>query len=375
MSSTTQAQLDAHWMQHALQLAWKGQYTTTPNPRVGCVFVQNGQLIAQGFHERAGQGHAEVQAIADARTRGVNLTHSTAYVTLEPCAHQGRTGPCAHALISTGVRRVVVATLDPNPLVAGKGMAMLQAAGIAPEVGVLHTEARWLNRGFFSRMERQRPWVRLKIASSADGVTALNNGTSQWITGQAARADGHHLRAQACAVLTGMGTVQADDPQLNVRDIATTRQPMKVVVDAALAISPTAKLLQTGHSVIAHAQKERPSWLQHHPNANQITPLHVPETLPPSTPTPRVDLQRLLNELAMLGIQELHVEAGFGLSGAFMQAGLVDEVVQYIAPSFLGPGMGLFRLPERSVLPSSAAWVLHSHEHIGPDLKVVWVHP
>lgn len=377
-SKNALAQQDERWMQHALQLAWKGQYTTTPNPRVGCVFVRDGQAIAEGFHVKAGEGHAEVQAIADALRKSISLEGSTAYVTLEPCAHQGRTGPCAEALLHTGVKRVVVATLDPNPLVAGKGMAILQKAGIETQHGVLHAQARWINRGFFSRMERQRPWVRLKIAGSADGTSALNNGTSQWITSEAARQDGHHLRAQACAVLTGIGTVKADNPQLNVRGIATPRQPAKVVVDSFFETPADAQLLQSGQVFIAHANANIPTWLATHPNAANITPLNVAP--PPDNQAHAVspkkqknDLGLLMRELAQRGINELHLEAGFGLNGSFLQAGLVDEVVQYIAPVFLGPGMGLFRLPELEALPAQHDWALHSHEQIGPDLKVVWV--
>lgn len=373
---------DIHWMQEALALAWKGQYTTTPNPRVGCVFVKDGQLLAQGFHAKAGEGHAEVQAIADAKARGVSLQGSTAYVTLEPCAHHGRTGPCAEALIPTGVRRVVAATLDPNPLVAGKGMAILQAAGVETVHGVLEDEARWINRGFFSRMERKRPWVRLKVATSADGITALNNGVSQWITSPEARQDGHHLRAQACAVLTGIGTVKADNPQLNVRGINTPRQPVKVVVDSFFKVAPDAALLQTGTIWIAHANALRPAWLDSHPNAANIATLNVAPTLSAQAhgvsltgehKKPKTDLALLLNQLAERSINELHLEAGFGLNGSFLQAGLVDEVVQYIAPRFLGPGMQAFRLPELTALPDHTPWQLHSHTSVGPDLKVVWV--
>lgn len=363
-------QQDIHWMTLALQLAEQGTYTATPNPRVGCVFVKDGQAIAQGYHEQAGQAHAEIQAIRQAQAQGVSLQGSTAYVTLEPCAHQGRTGPCANALIPTGTARLVVATLDPNPLVAGKGMAIVQAAGIQTEVGVLEAQARWLNRGFFSRMERKRPWVRVKIASSADGITALPNGVSQWITGPEARLDGHHLRAQACAILSGIGTVQADNPQLNVRGFDTPRQPIKIVIDSQLRIAPTSKLLETGHTLLVHANATTPTWLNHHPNTQQIQLLHLPD---PHAPTQRVDLPRLLSELAQRGIQELHVEAGYGLNGAFMEADLVDEVVQYIAPSFLGAGKGLFQQPAIHQLPTQTQWALQSHEAIGPDLKVVWV--
>jgi diaminohydroxyphosphoribosylaminopyrimidine deaminase/5-amino-6-(5-phosphoribosylamino)uracil reductase len=368
-AAPTEAQ-DIHWMTLALQLAEQGAYTTTPNPRVGCVFVKDGQAIAQGYHEQAGQAHAEIQAIRQAQAQGISLQGSTAYVTLEPCAHQGRTGPCANALLPLGITRLVVATLDPNPLVAGKGMAIAQAAGIPTAVGVLETQARWLNRGFFSRMERKRPWVRVKIASSADGITALPNGVSQWITSPEARLDGHCLRAQACAVLSGIGTVQADDPLLNVRGLDTPRQPMKVVIDSQLRIAPKARLLETGETLLVHANAHTPLWLSQHPNAKQIHLLSLPT---PQSHTPQVDLHRLLSKLAQRGIQELHVEAGFGLNGALIEADLVDEVVQYIAPNFLGAGKGLFQQAEKHQLPTQTAWALASHEAIGPDLKVVWV--
>jgi diaminohydroxyphosphoribosylaminopyrimidine deaminase/5-amino-6-(5-phosphoribosylamino)uracil reductase len=365
---------DEHWMQQALNLAWKGQYSTTPNPRVGCVFVRDGVAIAEGFHARAGEGHAEVQAIADAQARGISLQDSTAYVTLEPCAHHGRTGPCAEALVGTGVKRVVAAVLDPNPLVAGQGMAILQAAGIETSHGVLIENARWINRGFFSRMEHKRPWVRLKVASSADGISALNNGVSQWITGEEARLDGHHLRAQACAVLSGIGTVKADNPQLNVRGIDTERQPLKVVVDSKLEISPDARLLQTGKVLIAHTELQPPAWLGTHPNAVNIEALNVaPVAAGLHAGKVKTDLLRLLQELAARGINELHLEAGFGLNGSFLQAGLVDEIVQYIAPCFLGPGQGLFRLPELDALPAYVDWAIHSFEQKGRDLRITWV--
>lgn len=365
---------DEHWMQLALNLAWKGQYSTTPNPRVGCVFVQNDTVIAEGFHERAGEGHAEVRAIADAQARGVSLQGSTAYVTLEPCAHHGRTGPCAEALVATGVSRVVAAVLDPNPLVAGKGMAILQAAGIHTAHGVLVAQARWINRGFFSRMERKRPWVRLKVASSADGISALNNGTSQWITGEEARLDGHHLRAQACAVLSGIGTVKADDPQLNVRGIATERQPLKVIVDSKLEISPHARLLQTGEVLLAHTEPQPPSWWATHPNAANIEAVNVaPVAAGLHAGKVKTDLLKLVQALASRGVNELHLEAGYGLNGSFLQAGLVDEIVQYMAPRFLGPGQGLFRLPELEALPAYTEWTLKSFEQIGQDLRIVWV--
>ncbi|HEX4842425.1 MAG TPA: bifunctional diaminohydroxyphosphoribosylaminopyrimidine deaminase/5-amino-6-(5-phosphoribosylamino)uracil reductase RibD [Limnobacter sp.] len=365
---------DGSFMAQALALAWQGQYTTTPNPRVGCIFVRQGQVIAQGFHCVAGQAHAEVQAMADAKSRGVDLAGSTAYVTLEPCAHHGRTGPCAEALLTTGVQRVVVAVLDPNPLVAGKGMAILQGAGVEVSLGAGQSEARWINRGFFSRMERGRPWVRLKVATSADGTTALSNGTSQWITGPQARQDGHHLRAQACAVLTGIGTVKADNPQLNVRGIQTPRQPLKVVVDSKLDMRPEAQLLQSGQVLVAHTQSAPPPWHATHPNADHIQFVNVAPVAAGLHDGPiKTDLRKLLHLLGERGINELHLEAGFGLNGSFLAEGLVDEVVHYVAPVFLGPGQGMFRLPALDTLPTQTPWTLHSHTPLGADLKIVWV--
>ncbi|WP_370263423.1 bifunctional diaminohydroxyphosphoribosylaminopyrimidine deaminase/5-amino-6-(5-phosphoribosylamino)uracil reductase RibD [Limnobacter sp.] len=365
---------DEGFMRQALALAWQGQYTTTPNPRVGCVFARQGQIIAQGFHQQAGLGHAEVQAMADAHNRGINLAGSTAYVTLEPCAHHGRTGPCAEALVTTGVERVVAAVLDPNPLVAGKGMAILQAANIQISLGAAHAEALYINRGFFSRMVRGRPWVRLKVAASADGTTALNNGTSQWITSPQARQDGHHLRAQACAVLTGIGTVKADNPQLNVRGIETPRQPLKVVVDSKLELQASAQLLHAGQVLVAHTQSAPPAWHATHPNASNIEFVNVAPVAAGLHDGPvKTDLHKLLKLLGQRGINELHLEAGFGLNGSFLSEGLVDEVVHYIAPLFLGPGQGMFRLPTLETLPTQTQWALHSHTAMGPDLKMVWM--
>jgi diaminohydroxyphosphoribosylaminopyrimidine deaminase/5-amino-6-(5-phosphoribosylamino)uracil reductase len=392
--------VDEHFMRAALEQAERGLYTTTPNPRVGCVFVRDGQIIASGYHKVAGGPHAEVDAIHNAQAAGADLTGSTAYVTLEPCSHHGRTGPCAEALIPTGVKRVVAAITDPNPLVAGKGIAILQAAGIETQVGVLADEARWLNRGFLSRMERKRPWVRLKVASSADGITALSNGVSQWITGPEARDDGHRLRAQACAVLTGIGTVKADNPQLNVRGInlpvENIRQPIKVVVDSQLEISPDAILLQTGQIVIAHCVASAvdksannkpisssefehptvpPAWHANHPNRDNIQFMDAAptEVLPDTKNKRKTDLHILLSKLAEQGIQELHLEAGFGLNGSFMEAGLVDEVVQYIAPRFLGSGLGLFRMKNKENLPQTLGWKVHQVVTVGSDIKITWI--
>lgn len=362
---------DALFMQLALEQAMRGLYTSTPNPRVGCVFTRDGKVIAHGFHEKAGGPHAEVAAINQAKVNGVDLAGSTAYVTLEPCSHHGRTGPCAHALIPTQVTRVVIGTLDPNPLVAGNGVKILNNAGIQTYVGVLQEDCRWLNRGFFRRMERGRPWVRLKVACSADGITALNNGVSQWITAEAARQHGHTLRAQACAILTGIGTVKADDPLLNVRNVQTTRQPIKVVIDSKLEIDPKSQLLQSGTVLLAHSNQDTPDWLVNHPNSQSIALINAagPST---SCDKGKTDLSVLLAQLADRGIQELHLEAGFGLNGSFLQAGLVDEVVQYIAPKFIGPGQSIFRLPELSTLPEND-WAPHSVQILGSDVLITWV--
>jgi diaminohydroxyphosphoribosylaminopyrimidine deaminase/5-amino-6-(5-phosphoribosylamino)uracil reductase len=242
--------VDHGMMARALQLAALGLWTTSPNPRVGCVLVQAGEIVGEGWHEKAGEPHAEVHAL---RAAGHKAHGATAYVTLEPCSHTGRTPPCAEALIAAGVSRVVAAMTDPNPLVAGKGLAMLRAAGIETASGLLENEARELNIGFVSRMTRGRPWLRLKAAASLDGKTALNNGVSQWITGPEARRDGQRWRARACAILTGIGTVRDDDPQLNVRDFETPRQPLRVVVDSRLETPLTARILQGGPVLIAGA--------------------------------------------------------------------------------------------------------------------------
>src|SRR3954471_8648535 len=240
-------------MRLALEWAARGMFITTPHPRIGCVIVKDGVVIGAGHTQPAGQAHAEIQALRDAAARGNDVRGATAYVTLEPCSHHGRTPPCADALVRAGLGRVVAAMVDPNPLVAGRGLAQLEAAGIAVSAGVLADAAYELNIGFFSRMRRGRPWVRVKSAASLDGITALDSGESQWITGPEARADGHAWRARACAILTGIGTVKADDPQLNVRAVDTPRQPRRIVVDSKLDIDPSAKVLQGGGTWIAAA--------------------------------------------------------------------------------------------------------------------------
>jgi diaminohydroxyphosphoribosylaminopyrimidine deaminase/5-amino-6-(5-phosphoribosylamino)uracil reductase len=350
---------DSQWMARALQLAAQGLNTTSPNPRVGCVLVKGDEVVGEGWHVRAGEPHAEVHAL---RAAGKQAQGATAYVTLEPCSHHGRTPPCADALIAAGVARVVCAMQDPNPQVAGQGIARLRAAGIEVECGLMETAARELNIGFVSRMTRGTPWVRSKIAASLDGRTALANGVSQWITGAAARQDVQHLRARSCAVLTGIGTVLADDPQLNVR-IATERQPLRVVLDSTLRMPSSARMLQGGRVLVFTASNDA--------DKRGALEQHGAEVLLLADMDGRVDMQAVLRELARRGINEVLVEAGRVLNGALLQAGLVDELVLYLAPQLLGDAargmadMGeLLRLEQRVNL----AW--RDVRRVGDDLRI-----
>jgi len=353
--------VDHGMMARALQLAERGLWTTSPNPRVGCVLVLAGEIVGEGWHEKAGEPHAEVHALhaAGDRARG-----ATAYVTLEPCSHTGRTPPCAEALIAAGVSRVVAAMTDPNPLVAGKGLAMLRAAGIETAGGLLENEARELNIGFVSRMTRGRPWLRLKAAASLDGKTALNNGISQWITGPEARRDGQRWRARACAILTGIGTVRDDDPQLNVRDVETPRQPLRVVVDSRLETPLTARILQGGPVLIAGAIE----------NAEKSALLRSTgaEVLILPNAAGKVELKDLLEALARRGINEVHAEAGFKLNGSLMREGLVDELLLYLAPCLIGhAASGLFNLPELATLDGKRLLQIRDLRQIGEDIRLI----
>lgn len=348
-------------MARALQLAARGLDTTSPNPRVGCVLVRDGEIVGEGWHERAGEPHAEIHALraAAGAARG-----ATAYVTLEPCSHFGRTPPCADALIDAGVTRVVVAMVDPNPLVGGRGLERLRATGIRTEYGLLEDEARELNIGFVSRMTRGRPWVRLKAAATLDGKTALENGVSQWITGAAARADGHRWRARACAVLTGIGTVREDDPQLTVRDVPCTRQPLRILVDAGLQVSLAARILQGAPILIATASAD----------AARITALRDRghEVLIVPNAAGKVDLPQLLLQLGARGLNEIHVEAGFKLNGSLMREGCVDEVLLYLAPMLVGDAAhGLFNLPALAALEGATRLDIRDLRMIGPDLRLI----
>ena len=320
---------DRAHMARALDLAERGLYTTTPNPRVGCVIVHDGEVIGEGWHQRAGEAHAEINALADAKTRGHDPCGSTLYTTLEPCNHSGRTPPCAEAVMAAGIGRVVVAMLDPN-VEAGGGAERLRAAGVVVATGLLGDAARELNVGFVSRVTRGRPWVRMKAAASLDGRTALSSGESKWITGEIARSDSHRWRARACAILTGIGTVRQDDPELTVRAVATPRQPLRIVIDRHGETPASARVLAGGPTLIVTAGERNPAW-----------PANV-EVLPLPDADDRVDLTALMRELGARGINELQVEAGGRLNGALLAAGLVDEVLLYVAPCLLGdPASGI----------------------------------
>jgi diaminohydroxyphosphoribosylaminopyrimidine deaminase/5-amino-6-(5-phosphoribosylamino)uracil reductase len=345
---------DRAMMARSLELAAKGLYTATPNPRVGCVLVQGESIVGEGWHEKAGGPHAEAVAIAEAGSRAAG---GTLYVNLEPCNHQGRTPPCVDLIEKNRISRVVAAMLDPNPQ-AARGGSRLAASGIRFEHGLMEAEARELNIGFVSRMTRGRPWVRMKIAATLDGRTALADGRSQWITGPEARKDGHRWRARACAILTGIGTVKADDPRLTVRDVNTPRQPLRVVVDSRLEISDSARILEGGGTVIfCGVQKQRKL------NAEI---LQIPNH------EGKVDLPRMLQELAQRGVNELHVEAGFRLNGSLVGEGCVDEFLIYLNPSFLGDGaQGMLALSGVSSLDERMKLRIASVERVGEDLRIL----
>lgn len=360
---------DPHpFITQALGLAAQALFLSNPNPRVGCVIAAgDGTVLGQGFTQQAGGPHAEVVALRDAAARGCDVRGATAYVTLEPCAHQGRTGPCCDALIQAGVGRVVASIADPNPLVAGQGFARLRAAGVDVQVGPGAKEARELNIGFFSRMLRGMPWVRMKGAASLDGVTALANGASQWITAPAARADGHAWRARACAVLTGIGTVLEDDPLMDVREVATPRQPHLVIVDSRLQTPPGARLFDVpGRRVLIYAAHEHPE------RASALRARGAVVTLLPNA-RGKVDLPALLRDLGTrVGVNELHLEAGHKLNGSFLREGLVDELLLYLAPLLLGSGAhGLASWGPLQALADGLRLEFHDLQRLGPDLRLV----
>ena len=352
-------------MAEALELAANCMTLTSPNPRVGCVIISpTGEIVGRGHTQRAGGPHAEIMAIRDSASVGLSVVGATAYVTLEPCSHEGRTGPCCDALVVAGIKRVVASIADPNPLVAGRGFERLRAVGIQVEVGLGAAESRELNIGFFSRMIRKIPWVRMKVAASLDGKTALDNGESQWITGREARADGHAWRARACAVLTGIGTVMQDDPSLDVRLVETQRQPHLVVVDSRMETPLDAHIFIAGralyiYSAVQNDQKKAAL------EARGATVICIPGA------NGKVDLASMLRDLALREVNELHVEAGEKLNGSFLREGLVDEFVMYLAPKLIGQGRGLAQFGPLQDLTRAVPLEFKSIDMVGPDIRVV----
>jgi diaminohydroxyphosphoribosylaminopyrimidine deaminase / 5-amino-6-(5-phosphoribosylamino)uracil reductase len=352
-------------MRRALELAERGLYTTDPNPRVGCVLVRDGRVLGEGWHERAGEAHAEVNAL---RAAGEAAQGATAYVTLEPCAHTGRTPPCVQALIGARVARVVYACGDPNPLVNGAGVAALRAAGIDTVGEVLAAEARALNPGFFKRMRTGMPWVRVKLGASLDARTALANGASRWVTGPAARQDAQRFRARSSVVLSGSGTVLADDPALNVRIDGATRQPLRVVLDSELRVPPQARMFdREGPALVFTASTDAARRAELERRGVQV------ETVARAAGG-GLDLEALLRRLAELAANEIWVEAGARLAGALLHARLVDEFIVYLAPSLLGPtARPLVELPEINELGQRMRLEFTECKPIGPDLRLTAV--
>jgi len=360
---------DIAYMRQALALSQQAIFITSPNPRVGCVITSaDGHLLGQGHTQAAGQAHAEIMALRDAQSRGHGVTGATAYVTLEPCAHHGRTGPCCDALVQAGIARVVASVQDPNPQVAGQGLARLRAADIEVHTGLLEEEARELNIGFFKRMQQGTPWLRMKIAQSLDGQTALHNGNSQWITSQAARDDGHHWRARACAVLSGIGTVLQDDPMLNVRAVNTTRQPDLLLVDSRLQTPLSAKLWnEQRRVVIFHAL--------HAPEKEKALKAQGATLVCLNGPGDKVDLPAMVQHLGQLNYNEVHVEAGHKLNGSLLSAGLIDELLVYLAPLLTGPGQSMAALPTLTNLAQAQTWQFSQTTQIGADLRLLLRRP
>ncbi|MFQ3787918.1 bifunctional diaminohydroxyphosphoribosylaminopyrimidine deaminase/5-amino-6-(5-phosphoribosylamino)uracil reductase RibD [Halomonas sp. A29] len=364
---------DAAWMTRALQLARRGLYTTHSNPRVGCVLVKNRRLVGEGWHVRAGEPHAEVHAL---RMAGEAARRATAYVTLEPCSHHGRTGPCAVALVEAGVKRVVVAMQDPNPEVAGRGIAMLRAAGIEVEVGLLEEEARSLNLGFISRMTRQRPFVRLKMAMSLDGRTAMQSGESQWITGPHARSEVQRLRASASAVMTGVDSIIFDNSRLTVRasqlglddaEVIAARQPLRVIVDTQLRLPEAAACLrEPGRTLVATVLGYDTQ------RRTRLEAAGAEVLVLPAGENGRVDLPALMHYLAEQElVNEVLLETGATLAGAMLDAGLVDEMQLFVAPTLLGgEARPLFTLPGLTRMAQQRPLEILDIRAVGRDWRI-----
>jgi diaminohydroxyphosphoribosylaminopyrimidine deaminase/5-amino-6-(5-phosphoribosylamino)uracil reductase len=353
------------FMQQALALARRAVGLSDPNPRVGCVIVAaDGRVLGEGHTQPAGEAHAEIMALRDAAAKGHSVAGATAYVTLEPCAHHGRTGPCCDALASAGIAKVVASLADPNPLVAGQGFSRLRAAGVDVVTGPGAAESRELNIGFFSRMARGTPWVRMKIAASLDGKTALDNGASQWITSEAARADGHAWRLQATAVLTGIGTLLEDDPRLDVRLVPAARQPDAVVVDSRLETPPNAKIFVPERQLLIYTAV-RDSGRQAALEARGAVVVFLPG------PGGKVDLAAMLRDLAQREVNELHVEAGHKLNGSLIREDLVDELLVYLAPKFVGQGRLMAHYGPLADLADVLAYEFLTSGMVGPDLRLL----
>jgi diaminohydroxyphosphoribosylaminopyrimidine deaminase / 5-amino-6-(5-phosphoribosylamino)uracil reductase len=353
---------DEKYMHRALELAALAMNHATPNPRVGCVIVRDNAVLSEGFTQRPGEPHAEAHAIKLARIKNIDLRDATAYVTLEPCNHFGRTPPCSEALIEAGITRVVAAMQDPNPIVGGHGFERLRNAGVEVRVGLLEQEAREINIGFFKRMVTGLPWVRAKVAASIDGRTGLANGDSQWITSSAARTDGHAWRSRACAVATGSGTVRHDNPEMTVRGVSTVlplRQPLRIVFDHLGELDPNAKILDGGALVVC--ADKAPANMR-----NNVEIVQFPDG------RGKIDLPRALADIGSRGVNELHLEAGARLMGPMIQAGLVDELLVYLAPKLLGrDAREMFSLPEPLKLADALQFEFHDVARVGEDVRLM----
>ena len=357
-------------MRQALALAEGALYVPSPNPRVGCVLVRDAKVIGAGATQRVGSHHAEVMALKDMAARGNDASGATMYITLEPCSHHGRTPPCVDAIIAARPTRVVFAHFDPNPSVAGRGMRRLREAGIVVDVGVCADEALAINPGFVSRMTRGLPYVWMKIAASLDGKTGLTNGVSQWITGPEARADGHHWRARSCVVLTGIGTVRADNPRMNVRHVVTARQPRRAVIDPGFEINDDAAVLG-GEGVIVFTGDQNAEKAARFADRG-IVVVNVPEDGPvtPGQARRRIDMRAMMRWLADHDTNEVHVEAGSGLNGALLQADCVDELLVYMAPVLLGEGLSMAQLPALTKLDGVQRFEFTDVTQLGADVRL-----
>ena len=365
MPDSIQQKYDKEFLLASLLLAEKGQYSCKPNPKVGCILVKNQKVIGEGWHQIAGEGHAEVNAIADAKHRQESTQGATAYISLEPCSFTGKTPPCVNALLDAGIQRVVCASVDPNPKVAGNGLEKLRAQSVDASVledADIQLKAERLNRGFFKRMRTGMPWVMLKTASSIDGRTADSKGQSKWITSDESRLDVQYLRAESDAVLTGSGTQQADNPSLNIRLDTDVKQPYRVLLDAKCKVTASDKIVGNDQQLIIFTQKNEADI------SSSLTSKARLETCQ------TIELENVLHTLAKLEVNQVMIEAGSTLSGAFLEADLVDEIVHYIAPSVIGSsGRGMFDFVESLAITEKKTFELHSINQIENDIKIVYV--